>query len=684
MTEGHPVFVANSGRIGFDAIDYPHTRPKRRGQVALIWLAAHEGRASFACVADLSYDKLMRGGAGPGPARRRSPGSCARGGLDPAHYRLSAGAPLAMGQQDRPAVRRRSGQRRPGLPGAGPDSHRPQQSIRTLFNISRPQRRYVKTALSILNMGFYRGISAAITQRAAAVNDWVGQPGGQRRYPVGAWASRSCARWRSSATATGITSAPAPGAATPTRRCWRRSGERARCRACAPGERLMTMAALMHRRRRRRAVLPELIRASGLTSTLGLQAYLRAYLVPQLHCFYRARPGLHPPLRERAAGAAGPRAGAHDPEGHRRGHRGAQSRRRPCPSGSRTWPCASPRRWPPSASSPTPSTACSASWPRSCTSRPRYPQASFWRLVAACILEYQAAHPQLAAQVPPLRPVRADVRPQLPEPTAADNNQEMIDLNAPDPVASLQFAGTLANPIAPFAPRGGAPHPHGTERCLAGRPPAPAACFGKVVPRLGALPAAPPASPDDLAVVHGWVNQEHARYWGLVGKSLEEVASAYQDIARRADVYLGFFGTAPAFLLETYWPGRGPGRPALSTSRPATGECTSWWRRPEQAGWPGFTWAVFGTVMDFLFADPDSRARRCRAGHPQRQDPRAQPAGRFPLPAGPRAAAQDGPPGVLHPRAICPGGGGGSAGQRAEGGPAASCARTCSPRSGRR
>ncbi len=59
------------------------------------------------------------------------------------------------------------------LLGHGDDVHRPQQSIRTFFNTSAPERNYVKTALSVLNMGFLRGLSAAYMEVTPAINDHV-------------------------------------------------------------------------------------------------------------------------------------------------------------------------------------------------------------------------------------------------------------------------------------------------------------------------------------------------------------------------------------------------------------------------------------------------------------------------------------------------------------------------------
>ena len=57
--------------------------------------------------------------------------------------------------------------------GDGADSYQAQQSIRTFFNRSRPEKHYVKTAMSVLNMGFMRGLSAAYMEATPAINDWL-------------------------------------------------------------------------------------------------------------------------------------------------------------------------------------------------------------------------------------------------------------------------------------------------------------------------------------------------------------------------------------------------------------------------------------------------------------------------------------------------------------------------------
>src|SRR5262249_34030922 len=60
MAEGHPGFVANSGRVGFDVHDHRAYAPETAAPVRLLWLAAQRRRAEFNAVDDLSHGQLMR------------------------------------------------------------------------------------------------------------------------------------------------------------------------------------------------------------------------------------------------------------------------------------------------------------------------------------------------------------------------------------------------------------------------------------------------------------------------------------------------------------------------------------------------------------------------------------------------------------------------------------------------
>ncbi len=59
MTEGHPCFVANNGRLGLGAGDYLAYAPETAAPVRLVWLAVRRDRSVFSAVRGLSYDDLL-------------------------------------------------------------------------------------------------------------------------------------------------------------------------------------------------------------------------------------------------------------------------------------------------------------------------------------------------------------------------------------------------------------------------------------------------------------------------------------------------------------------------------------------------------------------------------------------------------------------------------------------------
>ena len=168
--------------------------------------------------------------------------------------------------------------------GIGADSYQAQQSIRTFFNTVSPGKCYVKTAMSVLNMGFMRGLSPQYMKATPAINDWLDElirsdatlqqrglkllreiaaVGYTNRYfeagsPKGsAYRKMLSALWRES---------PLP--------------------RLDDGEQLATMAALLHTDTNGQPLVSALIRQSGLDAEVWLKQYLQAYLVPLLHCFY--------------------------------------------------------------------------------------------------------------------------------------------------------------------------------------------------------------------------------------------------------------------------------------------------------------------------------------------------------------------------------------------------------------
>jgi siderophore synthetase component len=168
--------------------------------------------------------------------------------------------------------------------GPSADQYQPQQSIRTLANVTRPDRHYVKTAMSVLNMGFLRGLSEAYMRATPAINDWladlVSRDSELRCVRFGILREVAAVGYRAGA------SALAAPAGSPYRTMlaalWRESA----VPRLAPGERLMTMAALLHVDADGSSLAAELVARSGLDPADWVNRYLRAYLVPVVHLLY--------------------------------------------------------------------------------------------------------------------------------------------------------------------------------------------------------------------------------------------------------------------------------------------------------------------------------------------------------------------------------------------------------------
>ncbi|KAA1419778.1 IucA/IucC family siderophore biosynthesis protein [Mumia zhuanghuii] len=280
MTEGHPGFVANNGRIGFGLDAYRRYAPEVGRPFALFWLAARKDVTHLALGAGLDETTLYEGELDVSE-RARFVDRLLDLGLDPASYRF---LPVHPWQWDTrisvtfaPDVARRD-----LVPlGPGADAYQAQQSIRTMFNRSRPDRHYVKTALAIQNMGFLRGLSPAYMRATPAINDWVADL--VSTDATLAECGFSVLRERASIGYTGDVyhRTPTPSAHRKmVAALWRESP----VTRVAPGERLATMASLLHRDDDGRAYATALVRASGLSAQEWVGAYLDAYLRPVVHC----------------------------------------------------------------------------------------------------------------------------------------------------------------------------------------------------------------------------------------------------------------------------------------------------------------------------------------------------------------------------------------------------------------
>lgn len=280
MDEGHPCFVATNGRIGFDLDDHDRYAPEAGEDVRILWLAVHERLARFAAVEGLDREAFLDAELGAS-VRERFRARMADLGIDPAERVL---VPVHPWQWENVVTVTFAGlvaRQDIVLLGTGDDEYGAQQSIRTWANRTTPERCYVKTSLSILNMGFTRGLSPAYMAVTPAINDWVhalvtGDPE-FARLGFGILREVASVGVRDARVDSALPAGHSHGKMLSA--LWRESP----VPGLAEGERLMSMTSLLHVDAHGDTVLGALIDASGIGAAAWIRRWLDAYLVPLAH-----------------------------------------------------------------------------------------------------------------------------------------------------------------------------------------------------------------------------------------------------------------------------------------------------------------------------------------------------------------------------------------------------------------
>ncbi|MFF9286058.1 IucA/IucC family protein [Streptomyces griseosporeus] len=283
MTEGHPCFVANNGRLGFGIHEYLSYAPETASPVRLVWLAAHRSRAAFTAGAGIAYESFVRQELGEATVERFEKRLTGQG-LDPADYLLIPVHPWQWWNKLTVTFAAELARRHLVCLGEGDDEYLAQQSIRTFFNTTSPHKHYVKTALSVLNMGFMRGLSAAYMEATPAINDWLARL--IDNDPVLKSTGLTIIRERAAVGYRHLEYERATDRYSPYRKMlaalWRESP----VPSLQDGEQLATMASLLHVDHEGHGFAAALIERSGLPAAEWLRRYLRAYYTPLLHSFY--------------------------------------------------------------------------------------------------------------------------------------------------------------------------------------------------------------------------------------------------------------------------------------------------------------------------------------------------------------------------------------------------------------
>lgn len=445
MTEGHPCFVANNGRLGFGIADYHAFAPETGAVVKLQWIAVHRSKAVFTSSAGLDYRTHFEAELGAATLSWFN-AELTASGLDPEDYLLMPVHPWQWDNKLTVTFAAEIAQRHIVNLGSGGDSYQAQQSIRTFFNTTSPEKAYVKTAMSVLNMGFMRGLSPEYMKATPAINDWLQELIGndQELQNRGLAMIRETAaigyhnHYYEAASAKGSPYGKMLAA------LWRESP----LPLLKEGQQLATMASLLHVDSSGASVVSALIARSGLSPTEWLRRYFEAYLVPLVHCLYEYELAFMPhgenvililedgvpvwaimkDIAEEIV-VMGDRLDL--PEEVSRVKAEIPAEEMVLAIFTDVFDC------------------IFRFLGAILVEDGRLREDEFWGTAAAVVREYQERHPELADQFAMHDLFAADFELSCLNRLQLRNNQQMLDIS--DPSGGLQMAGRLANPLAKFA-----------------------------------------------------------------------------------------------------------------------------------------------------------------------------------------------------------------------------------------
>lgn len=172
VLDGHPYHPAYKSRMGFDYLDNATYGPDFCPAVRPLWLAVHRQwtrESASRRIDPLAFSRQELGEV----IYERFTGEIRRRGYDPGDYLLMPVHPWQWREQ---VVASLFPDLRDGhlIPlGTARDSYRPQQSIRTLANITSPEKAYLKLSLSIVNTSTSRILAPHTVENAPRITDWL-------------------------------------------------------------------------------------------------------------------------------------------------------------------------------------------------------------------------------------------------------------------------------------------------------------------------------------------------------------------------------------------------------------------------------------------------------------------------------------------------------------------------------
>ena len=284
MLRGHPWLIMSKGRMGFGYDDYLSAAPELSPTVKVLWLAVHRDLAEFRSTKEWQAGRLYQHELDAEELESFEQQLHERGCSCRDYFLIPVHA-WQWHQWLVPTYANEIVDQRIIELGVGQDDYVPMQSIRTLCNISQPERHYVKLPVSIFNTAVYRGLPSKRNLAAPAVTAWLKQI--QSQDPDLKQSGVAFLGEVATLTIHQPCFDQIEGAPYQFKELfgclWRESVDP----VIGTGEQALSQAALLHRDINGQSILAVLIQASGLSPLQWLKRFAEVSVTPLLICLYK-------------------------------------------------------------------------------------------------------------------------------------------------------------------------------------------------------------------------------------------------------------------------------------------------------------------------------------------------------------------------------------------------------------
>ena len=284
MLRGHPWLIMSKGRMGFGYDDYLSAAPELSPTVKVLWLAVHRDLAEFRSTEEWQAGTLYQHELDAEELESFEQQLHERGCSCRDYFLIPVHA-WQWHQWLVPTYANEIVDQRIIELGVGQDDYVPMQSIRTLCNISQPERHYVKLPVSIFNTAVYRGLPSKRNIAAPAVTAWLKQI--QSQDPDLKQSGVAFLGEVATLTIHQPCFDQIEGAPYQFKELfgclWRESVDP----VIGTGEQALSQAALLHRDINGQSILAVLIQASGLSPLQWLKRFAEVSVTPLLICLYK-------------------------------------------------------------------------------------------------------------------------------------------------------------------------------------------------------------------------------------------------------------------------------------------------------------------------------------------------------------------------------------------------------------